>query len=279
MIAIDDCSDDSTIELLSELASDRFHVIKQSENMGKNYCIRELLAKEDFSLYPVLLFADGNTRLSEDAVDNLLKTFSNKDCGVAGGCLEYPESDSFESVYWKLENKMREMEARLCSSVGASGAFFGMRSSLYQPVDDGFPIDFAFSLEAALQGYKTYFVKEAQVQESFQEVREKRRKVRTIIRGMHCAIYYFFPLLKNASLPLSFCVVSHKWMRWFLPPVFLLWSVSGMFVDIWLFLLSFVFLLAYLRYYSLSYLWMVFSSCMSALFLWITGHKVNRWKS
>lgn len=67
-----------------------------------------------------------------------------------------------EGVYWKYESKLKELDYRLYSAVGAAGELFAVRRGLWQTLpEDTLLDDFVCSMLIASQGYKIAYCKEA----------------------------------------------------------------------------------------------------------------------
>ena len=131
------------------------------------------------------------------------------------------ESAGGESDTSGYEMNIRALETRVGSIVGASGCFYGIRTSLY---DAGFPgtlsRDFASALVAAENGYRAVSVSEAvclvPATKSLQS--EYRRKIRTMARGFQTLWFkrHLLNPLKHGAF--AWMLFSHKLARWLVYP-------------------------------------------------------------
>jgi hypothetical protein len=122
-----------------------------------------------------------------------------------------------ESGYTGYEMLVRKLETRAGSIVGASGCFYGIRRKIRgSPLAPGLSWDFASTLVAREQGYRSVSVSEAIcVVPRTQELRyELRRKARTMARGI--STLFEFRSLMNPFRYGGFALmlVSHKLLRW-----------------------------------------------------------------
>ena len=90
----------------------------------------------------IVVFADARQRFAEDAIYELVANFADGDVGGVSGELildcEYDEAPSDSTIgggvglYWKYEKWLRRHESRVWSTLGATGAIYALRRSLWR---------------------------------------------------------------------------------------------------------------------------------------------------
>jgi cellulose synthase/poly-beta-1,6-N-acetylglucosamine synthase-like glycosyltransferase len=127
------------------------------------------------------------------------------------------ERTAGESGYVDYEMRVRSLETRVGSIIGASGCFYAIRRSI---VDSRFPAalsrDFASPLRARKLGYRTVSVDEAVclVARTTSLEKEFTRKVRTMARGLE-TLWYMRELLNPIRYgSFAWMLWSHKLCRW-----------------------------------------------------------------
>ena len=116
---------------------------------------------------------------------------------------------------------IRALETRVKSIVGASGCFYGIRSSLY---DSAFPEslsrDFASALMAEENGYRAVSVNNAVclVPQTKSLHSEFRRKIRTMARGLQTLWFKRHLLNPFTHGSFAWMLFSHKLCRWLVYP-------------------------------------------------------------
>jgi cellulose synthase/poly-beta-1,6-N-acetylglucosamine synthase-like glycosyltransferase len=220
---VTDGSNDKTNELLAKYPE--ITVYFQPERKGK---INAMNRGMEFVDSEIVIFSDGNTILSNDAVNEIVKAFNNKNVGCIAGekRIELSSKDSAaaagEGFYWKYESWIKQLDAVTGSCVGAAGELFAIRKELFFKVPaDTILDDFIISLTIAMQGYKIDYTPNAYAFEkaSANISEEMKRKVRIAAGSMQSLVRLkaLFNIWKHGFL--SFQFISHKVMRWIVTPV------------------------------------------------------------
>jgi len=122
-----------------------------------------------------------------------------------------------ESGYTGYEMRVRELETRAGSIVGASGCFYGIRRRIrVSALPTGLSWDFASTLVARQQGYRSVSVPDAVclVPRTMQIRSELRRKARTMARGLS-TLFHFRALMNPFRYGgFALMLISHKLLRW-----------------------------------------------------------------
>mgnify|MGYP001572694691 FL=1 len=123
------------------------------------------------------------------------------------------------SIYTRLERFIKQHESIIGSCVGADGAIFAMRKTLYQPLFNDDINDLVIPLNVVRQGYRVVFHEnlycfEASSSGSKNEFQRQTRITNRTLRALfrHCDLMNFlkYPLF-------SFEMISHKLIRLSVP--------------------------------------------------------------
>jgi cellulose synthase/poly-beta-1,6-N-acetylglucosamine synthase-like glycosyltransferase len=225
-----DNSSDATNDILSKLAKE-YSWLKVSlfdRRRGKASILNDL-AKS--AANEILVFTDANTRFERSALRTLLQGFGDEDIGGICGRLILQETDEnrFESIeerkYWEYETFIKKSEGICGILIGANGGIFAVRKSLFEELPpDAITDDLYTTLSVLMKGYKFTYENGALAFEDITSdiTTEFRRKVRFAATNFQ-TLFYFWRLLLNRNLLLSFAFWSHKILRWFYP--FILMSI------------------------------------------------------
>ncbi len=158
-------------------------------------------------------------------VPHLLVPFGDPAVGVVCGHLRYGAAAAGNataatgSLYWRLEERIKQLESATGSVMGADGSIFAMRRSAYQPAPADLIDDMFVSLSALCAGGR---VVRAEHAVAFEEQvshpgEEFRRKVRIACQAfnVHRALW---PRLRRLPALDRYKYVSHKLLRWFVAP-------------------------------------------------------------
>ncbi len=224
-IWVTDGSDDGTPEILRQYPG--IEVYHQPERRGK---IDAMNRGMQFVRAPFVIFSDANTRLSRNTIRVMMKSFADPHTGCIAGEKRIVEKEAEsasaagEGLYWKLESRIKKLDAELNSAVGGVGELFAIRTELFEPVEkDTLLDDFIISLRIAAKGYRIDYTPEAYAEEtaSLNVKEELKRKVRIAAGGVQTMLRlgYLLNPFKYGLLSLQY--FSHKVLRWSVAPVFL----------------------------------------------------------
>jgi len=141
----------------------------------------------------VLVFSDANTDVEPQAIRALARNFADPRVGGVVGNTGYrletgsESASQGESLYWRYDTFLKEMESRTGSVVSAHGGLYAIRRHLYEPpADAAVTDDFMISTGVVAQGFRLVFEPGARGWEAPvpKSSREFQRRVRLMTRGI-----------------------------------------------------------------------------------------------
>jgi cellulose synthase/poly-beta-1,6-N-acetylglucosamine synthase-like glycosyltransferase len=218
LVGCDGCTD-QTVELARLAAPANVSVYEFHERAGKPAVLNKLLPR---ARGEIVVFCDANTEFEPDAVRELVRHFRRADVGCVCGELRLRSRSgqpTGEQLYWRLETLLKFLESRLNMLVGANGAVFAIRRSLFVPIPaDGIVEDFLIAMNVRAAGYRVVYQPEAIAWEEVAPSvdQEFRRRVRIGAGNFH-ALRHTWRMLNPAAGAVALAFWSHKVCRWFVP--------------------------------------------------------------
>lgn len=196
----------------------RVRIVRGDEPGGK---AATLNAAVRAARHELLVFTDAQQQFEPDAVSRLAAAFIDEDVGAASGRLELSRSASRSPVgrYWSYERWLRRCEATVNSCVGATGAIWAIRHSLWTPLPPTLILDDVYTpMRVVLAGRRVEFVDDARAIDLRQPdpSQEYRRKVRTLT-GVVQLCCWLPELLVPSRNPIWLQFVFHKLLRLLTP--------------------------------------------------------------
>lgn len=224
VIVVSDCSTDRTNEIVKQYKDKGVILNAQQQRMGKTAGLNDTLPKAKGE---IVVFSDANAMYPKNALKNITKNFADPKIGFVTGSTKYISKCGDKVVnttgaYARMERFIKKLESALGSCVGADGAIFAIRKTLYQPLKNTDINDFVIPLGIVQQGYRGIMDEEIFcIEETAQDIGgEFKRQTRITNRTLR-AIFENKELLNPFKFPLfSFQLISHKLIR-FLVPFFL----------------------------------------------------------
>ena len=217
LLAFDDGSADGTGDLIAA-KGDLITLIRGPGRSGKAHGMKQLAAR---ARGDILIFTDANVLLDADAIDHLLARYADPDIGGVLGSLHYIGADesataSVGSLYWRIEERLKDEESRTGNVLGADGSIFSIRRSLYPDFPDSVLDDLTVSMAVVFAGKRLVKAKDVIARERLVTARkdEYRRKVRIASRSWHTHRHLRPQLRRMAALD-RFKYASRKIVRWF----------------------------------------------------------------
>ncbi len=142
------------------------------------------------------------------------------------------ESGQGLSLYWRIEKRVRELEAASDSVVGATGALYAVRREFLASVPAGTILDDVYlPMQVVRRGKRVVFDPRARAWDTpnLGAAREFSRKVRTLSGNYQ--LVQLAPWLLSSKNPIRFEFVSHKLLRLAVPLALAMLLVSSLFLH------------------------------------------------
>ncbi len=231
-----DASTDQTNEIVAEYAKNYPEVKFKpfEERTGKPEILNDLVKHTDAE---ILVLTDADTFFDQNTIPELVKPFSDPKIGGVQANLQSltdknDEVAEQEQLYNEREFMIKKGESYYGAVIGAYGACYAMRKSLYKPIPAGFYVDdFFLFMNILLNGYKTVFTPNAvcKMEVSGNSNVQFKRKVR-ISSGNFQNLLYFRKLINPFRNFAGFAFFSHKVIRWLGPFLMLLILITNLVV-------------------------------------------------
>jgi cellulose synthase/poly-beta-1,6-N-acetylglucosamine synthase-like glycosyltransferase len=218
ILAFDDGSSDDTAVQLAARA-DLLTLVRGGGRSGKAHGMKLLAAR---ARGEVIIFTDANVTLAPEAIDNLLRYYADPLVGGVLGSLHYLDeagegaTASVGSLYWRLEERLKDLESASGNVMGADGSIFSIRRALYPDFPDTVLDDLTVSMAVVFAGRRLIKARDVIAYERPVAERgdEYRRKVRISARAWHTH-HYLRPQLRRMHRLDRFKYASRKVVRWF----------------------------------------------------------------
>lgn len=224
-----DGSIDRTPEIARQFADRGVRLLDFAQNRGKATVLNHAV---DEASGDILLMSDANTAIDPEAARNLARWFDDPEVGAVVGRLVLVDPSTgknADGLYWKYETFLKKCEARLGALLGANGAIYAIRRSLYAPIPAGTIVDDFVIPLLAHQRTGCRLIYEAgaiAVEETAPDVKAEFRRRARIGAGGFQSIGMLARLLDPRRGWVAFAFFSHKILRW-LCPFFLIGALAS----------------------------------------------------
>jgi poly-beta-1,6-N-acetyl-D-glucosamine synthase len=184
----------------------------------------------------ILVFADARQRYNHAALAALVSNFADPEVGGATGelVLDCESGASASTVgeglgaYWKYEKWLRRNESLVRSTLGATGAIYALRRSLWRPLPAETLLDDVLApMRAVLDGWRIVFDDAATAWDrTAGDAAEEGRRKRRTLAGNYQILAQEPRLLVPVLNPVWLQYVSHKIGRLIVP-----WALLAMLVS------------------------------------------------
>jgi poly-beta-1,6-N-acetyl-D-glucosamine synthase len=220
LVVVSDGSGDGTEAILREYSDPRLRIVLNQLPRGKAYGLNDGIQIAGGEL---VMFTDVRQKVETGALRLLAENFADPEVGCVSGQLmlgnrEAGETSEGMGLYWRVEKKLRELEAASGSMVGATGALYAVRRELLTEIPIGTILDDVYlPMEAVRQGKRAIFDARARAWDipNLGTEREFSRKVRTLSGNYQ--LVQLAPWLLSGRNPIRFEFVSHKLLRLAVP--------------------------------------------------------------
>jgi hypothetical protein len=156
IVTCDGCEDD-TAALAAAAGAD---LVLENPRGGK---VRAQDAAVDRARGEIVAFSDANARLRPDAMRQLVSRFADPGVGYVCGQVRFVGAGGTnqEGLYWRYENRIRELESRLASITAGNGAIYATRRQAYLKVDPIMGHDLSFPFNFVKRGWRAVYAPRA----------------------------------------------------------------------------------------------------------------------
>jgi len=223
IIIVSDGSTDDTVRVLAPFRG-RLDVIAIAPS-GKAAALN---AGVTHAAHEILVFTDARQSFAPDALRALVAPFADPNVGGVSGELVLdsearragdPPVSAGIGVYWRFEKWLRRHESAIGSLIGATGAIYALRRSLWRPLPPETILDDVLApMRAVLAGRRVVFTDRAKAFDATvaSSRAESRRKVRTLAGNVQ--LLWLEPRLLVPFLnPIWLQFYSHKLGRLAVP--------------------------------------------------------------
>ena len=213
-----DGSQDGTGAILNAFSNPQVVALVFEQNRGKASVLNDLVGRTS---EPIIAFSDANTFFDPSAMRRLVAHFVDPQVGAVSGELRLVGSggDNQDSLYWRIEQFLKFFESRIDGLLGANGAIYAIRRSLWKPLAaDTICDDFCVAMNVAASRRRLVYEPAAWAHEETPKdiSDEYQRRVRIGI-GNFQALLRHPEYLWRTSPGTSFAYFSHKVLRWTAP--------------------------------------------------------------
>jgi cellulose synthase/poly-beta-1,6-N-acetylglucosamine synthase-like glycosyltransferase len=218
IMVVSDGSTDRTDEIVSSI-KDRRVSLAVFPRLGKTACLNRVVPS---ARGEICVFTDANSMFPPQALATAVRSLKDPMVGAVTGWTEYvdPENGSaLTGLYSRFERWMKYRESLAGSCVGADGAIFAVRKSLFRALREDDINDLVIPLNVLKAGKRVVmnpdlFCCEQSAQGPYSEYRRQvritTRTLTALRRNMGCMNPFRFGLF-------SFFLISHKGMRLMFP--------------------------------------------------------------
>ncbi len=221
IVVVSDGSTDRTEAILREYGRNpQVQVVLNQLSLGKASGLNDAFS---VARGEIVVFTDARQTIEAGGLRFLLEDFADPQVGCVSGELMLGDPGAGEKsqgmgLYWRVEKKVRELESASGSVVGATGAFYGVRRELLQPIPPETLLDDVYiPMQVVRVGKRVIFEPRARAWDlpDLGAEREFARKVRTLSGNYQ--LLQMHPWLWTAANPIRFEFLSHKILRLVVP--------------------------------------------------------------
>lgn len=238
ILIVSDGSDDGTEEIVEGFTDRGVKLIRIEDRSGKVNALHTAVPQAKGE---ILVFSDANSFFEGSAVRELVKYFGVEEVGGVCGKLRLQSASvpgterppgsgtgEMEGVYWRLETLLKTLEGRRGSALGANGAIFAIRKTLYTFCPRNTIVeDFVIAMKVLQSGHEVYYEPAAvAVEEAPPRLGDEFGRRTRIGAGDFQALSFLLPMLNPARGFPAFAFFSHKVLRW-VTPFFLILALAA----------------------------------------------------
>lgn len=232
ILVASDISTDGTDEIIKSFADRGVRFFRFEERMGKSALMVKLSKHANGE---ILIFTDANTQFSSDTIRELVEPFADSEVGCVDGSKQNSlNSVTCESIYWRYEQMLKALGSKIGAVLGATGAVFAVRKSLYHPLNPARADDFETAVSARIQGYTCLYNSRAVAAEPTPDnSMQYHRLVRIVSWMIGSAFSLLGKAVKNKKFGLALQLIVHKILRWNMGLFAVIATVAGLLLAIY----------------------------------------------
>ncbi len=234
-----DFSTDRTAEIARRYANQITCLLVATERRGKTEGMNLLVAQSHADLQ---LFTDASVSIDPSAFQHFERHFRDPAVGAVCGKQIFTHVDgsvsaSANAAYWRLEEKIKQLESEISSIMTLDGSLYALRAGLRTAPPADIVDDFYIPFMIMRDGYRVIQSQDAKSSEPSvtNDNEEFRRKIRIACQGFN-AHRIVWPVVQEMDLLTRYMYVSHKLVRWFtiyLLLASLLASFAALLLGVW----------------------------------------------
>ncbi len=233
IIVVSDGSEDRTAERVRHFIECHKDANVQLVELPRSGKMKALNQGVEIATGEILLLTDANAFAPQNSLRELISLFNDPSVGAATA-IKYALKPGQQMVvqgemsYWKYESRLKQMESDLGSCTGAEGAFYAIRRSLFPYLDEPAQADdLAISLRVICAGFRLVQCPRSIVFESIAEHADTEFQRKTRITNHSLRALFHLPRKLWYQGWFSLALISHKLLRYFLPPLFIVVLISN----------------------------------------------------
>lgn len=173
----------------------------------------------------IVVFSDTSSQLEPESLRALVESFADPKVGCVSGLYRVKASSDLraqgEGLYWRYETFIKRQESQLHSILGAHGAFYAIRTALFDLEPSAINDDYLIPMRIVARGYRAVYEPKAVSWElEAASVKGEFARRRRIAVGNCQQIVQLKGLLNPARGWVALSFFSHKVLRT-LAPIFL----------------------------------------------------------
>jgi cellulose synthase/poly-beta-1,6-N-acetylglucosamine synthase-like glycosyltransferase len=229
IVIASDGSDDGTAEVCRRY-QDGVRILAFAQRQGKAGTLNAAIQQLDAE---VVALSDANTTMDVDSIRRLARWFADPKVGAVCGRLVLTDprtGRNADGLYWRYETFLKRCEGRLSGPLGANGAIYAIRRSLFTPLPPGTILDdLVIPLVAKLRsGCRIVYDPDALAhEETAPDLGGEFHRRARIGAGGFQALAILWPLLHPRHGWTAFTFWSHKVLRWACPFLMLVALVAA----------------------------------------------------
>ena len=213
IIVVSAASTDRTDEIVSRFSERGVRLHRQPERIGKNAGLNTVVLMAEGE---IIVFSNAGAILDADALEALVEAFADETVGCACGDKVYAEQggESKLSLYQQYKRLLKTWATRAGSMIGADGAVFAIRKSLYLPLAEDERSDLAVPLNVCLAGFRVVFVQQAVAHELVSNAGSRFHQKSRAVRSRFATLSRHPEALNPIKHPLlALDLLSHRLLR------------------------------------------------------------------